>query len=105
VDATTKFQWEAIKTLATKAQKVEDKGKGKGKAPKVEDTDKGKANVIEVEDDNWGDDELRQNCIWVYWRDCSTSRAKLPGATPEAVAACALARLCIESRQDAWCDS
>jgi hypothetical protein len=31
VDATTKFQWEPIKTLATKAQEVEDKGKGKGK--------------------------------------------------------------------------
>jgi hypothetical protein len=31
VDATTKFQWEAIKTLATKAQEVEDKAKSKGK--------------------------------------------------------------------------
>jgi hypothetical protein len=58
VDATTEFQWEAIKTLATKAQEVEDKAKGKGKAQEVEDTDKGKANVIEVEDDDWGDDEL-----------------------------------------------
>jgi hypothetical protein len=58
VDVTTKFQWEAIKTLATKAQEMEDKGKGKGKAQKVEDKDKGKANVIEVEDDDWGDDEL-----------------------------------------------
>jgi hypothetical protein len=45
VDATTKFQWEAIKRLATKAQEVEDK-------------DNGKANVIEVEDDDWGDDDL-----------------------------------------------
>jgi hypothetical protein len=56
VDVTTKFQWEAIKTLATKAQEVEDKGKGK--AQEVEDKDRGKANVIVVEDDNWGDDEL-----------------------------------------------
>jgi hypothetical protein len=29
VGAATKLQWEAIKTLATKAQDVEDKGKGK----------------------------------------------------------------------------
>jgi tRNA A37 threonylcarbamoyltransferase TsaD len=43
VDVATKFQWEVIKTLATKAQEVEDKDKGK---------------VIEVEDDDWGDDEL-----------------------------------------------
>jgi membrane protease subunit (stomatin/prohibitin family) len=50
VDATTKFQWEAIKTLATKAQEVEDKGKGK--VQEVEDKDKGKAKVIEVEDDD-----------------------------------------------------
>jgi hypothetical protein len=49
VDATTKFQWEAIKRFATKAYEVEDKGKGK--AQEVEDKDKGKANVIEVEDD------------------------------------------------------
>jgi N-methylhydantoinase B/oxoprolinase/acetone carboxylase alpha subunit len=56
MDATTKFQWEAIKTLATKAQKVEDKGKGK--VQEVEDKDKSKAKVIEVEDDDWGDDEL-----------------------------------------------
>jgi hypothetical protein len=49
VDATTKFQWEAIKRLATKAFEVEDKGNGK--AQEVEDKDKGKANVIEVEDD------------------------------------------------------
>jgi hypothetical protein len=67
VDATTKFQWEAIKILATKAQEVEDKGKGKAqevedkgkcKAQDGEDNDKGKANIIEVEDDDWGDDEL-----------------------------------------------
>jgi hypothetical protein len=67
VDVTTKFQWEAIKRLATKAQEVEDKGKGKaqevedndkGKAQEVEDKDKGKTIVIEVEGDDWGDDEL-----------------------------------------------
>jgi hypothetical protein len=63
VDATTKFQWEAIKTLATKAQEVEDKAKAqevkdKAKAQEVDDKDKGKTNVIEVEDDDWGDDEL-----------------------------------------------
>jgi hypothetical protein len=67
VDVTTKFQWEAIKRLATKAQEVEDKGKGKvqevedkgnGKAQDVVDNDKGKANIIEVEDDDWGDNEL-----------------------------------------------
>jgi hypothetical protein len=51
VDATTKFQWEAIKRLATKAQEVEDRGNGK--AQEVEDKDKGQANVIEVENDNW----------------------------------------------------
>jgi N-methylhydantoinase B/oxoprolinase/acetone carboxylase alpha subunit len=56
VDATTKFQWEVIKRLATEAQEVEDKGKGK--AQEVEDKGKGKGNVIEVEDDDWGDDEL-----------------------------------------------
>jgi hypothetical protein len=56
VDAATKFQWEVIKTPATKAQEVEDKGKGK--AQEVEDKDKGKGKVIEVEDDDWGDDEL-----------------------------------------------
>jgi hypothetical protein len=56
IDVTTKFQWDAIKRLATKAQEVEDKGKGK--AQEVEDKDKGKANVIEVEDEDWGDDEL-----------------------------------------------
>jgi hypothetical protein len=55
-DATTKFQWEAIKRLATKAQEVENKGKGK--AQEVEDKGKGKGNVIEVEDVNWGDNEL-----------------------------------------------
>jgi hypothetical protein len=72
VDATTKFQWEAIKTLATKAQEVEDKAKAqevvdkskaqevedKAKAQEVDDKDKGKTNVMEVEDDDWGDDEL-----------------------------------------------
>jgi hypothetical protein len=61
VDATTKFQWEAIKRLATKAQEVEEKGKGK--AQKVEDKDKGKANVFEVEDDDWGEDEVMNYCL------------------------------------------
>jgi hypothetical protein len=56
VDAATKFEWEARKTLATKAQGVEDKDKGK--AQEVEDKGKGKGKVIEVEDEDWGDDEL-----------------------------------------------
>jgi hypothetical protein len=106
VDATTKFQWETIKTLATKEQEVE--GKAKGKTQEVEDTDKGKVNVIEVEDDDWGDDELlanfsnnsylrnelQQNCIWV----CT-------GATATRVMPNLLARLIVQSRQDAWRDS
>jgi hypothetical protein len=67
VDVATKAQWEGIKSLARKAQKVEAKGKMqkveaivKGKGQVVDARDKGKTIVVEAtgEDDDWCDDEL-----------------------------------------------